>query len=76
MAEVYDEWYGSDGGIALSQIGSPDEVADQVATLAGPAGTVLELGVGTGRLALPLADRGLAVTGLDASPSMLARIRA
>ena len=76
MAEVYDEWYGADGGIALTQIGSPGEVADRVNTLAGPAGTVLELGVGTGRLALPLADRGLAVTGLDASPSMLDRLMA
>ena len=76
MAEVYDEWYGADGGIALTQIGSPSEVADRVTTLAGPSGTVLELGVGTGRLALPLADRGLAVTGLDTSPSMLDRLRA
>ena len=76
MAEVYDEWYGVDGGIAITQIGSSSEVADRVNTLAGPAGTVLELGVGTGRLALPLADRGLAVTGLDASPSMLDRLMA
>ena len=52
MAEVYDEWYGTDGGIALTEIGSPSEVADRVAILAGPEGTVLELGVGTGRLAL------------------------
>ena len=76
LAEVYDEWYGTDGGLALTQIGSPDEVADRVTTLAGPTGTVLELGVGTGRLALPLADRGLAVTGLDASPAMLDCLRA
>ena len=76
FAPVYDEWYGADGGLAVTRIGSPDEVADAVAALAGPAGRVLELGVGTGRLALPLAERGLAVTGLDASPAMLDRLRA
>ena len=37
---------------------------------------MLELGVGTGRLALPLAERGLSVTGLDASPDMLDRLAA
>ncbi|MGZ4693191.1 MAG: class I SAM-dependent DNA methyltransferase [Acidimicrobiales bacterium] len=37
---------------------------------------VLELGVGTGRLALPLAGLGLAVTGVDASTEMLARLAA
>ena len=58
---VYDAWYGDDGGVALTRIGTPDVVADRVTGLAG-GGPVLELGVGTGRLALPLADRGLAVT--------------
>ncbi|MDG2429011.1 MAG: class I SAM-dependent methyltransferase [Acidimicrobiales bacterium] len=75
IAGVYDEWYGDEGDLALTRIGSPNEVADHIAVLAGSAGKVLELGVGTGRLALPLADRGLAVTGLDASPSMLGRLR-
>lgn len=37
---------------------------------------VLELGVGTGRIACPLADRGHDVTGLDNSPGMLAQLRA
>lgn len=36
-----------------------------------PRGRVLELGVGTGRLAIPLAERGCDVTGVDASPDML-----
>jgi len=76
MADVYDEWYGDDGGIALTQVGPPTVVAERVAGLAGPGGRVLELGVGTGRLALPLADQGLVVTGLDASASMLDRLRA
>ena len=42
-------------------------------TLAGP-GPVLELGVGTGRVAVPLARRGLEVHGIDASPAMLDRL--
>lgn len=36
-----------------------------------PGGRVLELGVGTGRIAIPLAERGCHVTGIDASPDML-----
>jgi SAM-dependent methyltransferase len=36
----------------------------------------LELGIGTGRLALPLARRGVAVTGIDSSAPMLERLRA
>jgi SAM-dependent methyltransferase len=50
-------------------------VASFVAALA-PGGRVLELGVGTGRLAIPLAAAGLTVTGVDASPEMLDRLRA
>lgn len=38
-------------------------------------GRVLELGVGTGRIAIPLAERGCDMTGVDASPDMLAILR-
>jgi len=46
--------------------------------LAGLAarGRALELAVGTGRVALPLAARGVEVSGIDLSPDMLARLRA
>jgi len=46
-----------------------------LATLAreGPA---LELAIGTGRIALPLAERGVRVAGIDASEAMVARLRA
>ena len=74
-ADVYDDWYGEGGRVAITEVGTPDEVAAGIVALAN-GGPVLELGVGTGRLALPLADRGLAVTGLDASPAMLERLRA
>ena len=39
-------------------------------------GPILELGIGTGRLALPLLRRGLVVHGIDASPAMVAKLRA
>lgn len=39
-------------------------------------GPVLELAIGTGRIALPLAARGLRVDGIDISPAMIAQLRA
>ena len=65
IADVYDEW--------MRPIGPAAAVA-ALAQLAGE-GPVLELGVGTGRLALPLAERGLEVHGIDASEAMLAKLR-
>jgi SAM-dependent methyltransferase len=68
IADVYDDLY-------------PDDVMATGATvrrlldLAGD-GPVLELGVGTGRLALPLAAAGLRVHGIDASQEMLDRLDA
>jgi len=66
FADVYDDWY--------------DDVSDVAATVAlvrrlAGTGPVLELGVGTGRLAVPLVRSGLEVHGVDASPSMLERLR-
>jgi hypothetical protein len=56
VAPVYDEWFGGQ---------SPEAAVDFLATLAG-TGTALELGIGTGRVALPLAERGVEVQGIDA----------
>jgi SAM-dependent methyltransferase len=39
-------------------------------------GAALELGIGTGRIALPLRRRGVRVHGIDLSPAMVARLRA
>jgi len=50
-------------------------VVDFLADLAGD-GDALELGVGTGRIALPLARRGVRVHGLDLSEAMVAKLRA
>jgi SAM-dependent methyltransferase len=65
FADVYDDWY--------SDVSDVDATVAALRSLAG-AGPVLELGVGTGRLALPLARTGIEVHGVDASPAMLARL--
>ncbi len=50
-------------------------VVDVLADLAGD-GAALELGIGTGRIAVPLAQRGVRVHGIDLSEAMVARLRA
>jgi SAM-dependent methyltransferase len=52
-----------------------DAAVDFLADLAGD-GAALELGIGTGRVALPLAQRGIPVHGIDLSEAMVARLRA
>jgi len=52
-----------------------DPVVDVLAELAGN-GRALELGIGTGRIALPLAKRGIEVHGIDLSNSMVSKLRA
>jgi SAM-dependent methyltransferase len=52
-----------------------EPVVDFLAELAGE-GAALELGIGTGRIALPLAKRGVGVHGIDLSEAMVARLRA
>jgi SAM-dependent methyltransferase len=56
----------------------PDDADAAVTCLARLArnGPALELGIGTGRLALPLARRGLDVSGIDTSERMVAKLRA
>lgn len=74
FADVYDDWYHDVSDVS----GTVDLVAELAERAAGgrrPA-RVLELGAGTGRLAVPLADRHLDVTALDASAAMLERLRA
>jgi len=52
-----------------------DPVVDLLVELAGN-GRALELGIGTGRIALPLAQRGVPVHGIELSKAMVARLRA
>jgi SAM-dependent methyltransferase len=62
----------------VAEMFDPKVVTPVVETLAGFAGggAVLEMGIGTGRIALPLAQRGVHVQGIDASAAMVARLRA
>ena len=53
-----------------------ESVLDLLARHAGTPPRALELAIGSGRIALPLAQRGVAVTGIDASEAMVARLRA
>lgn len=69
FADVYDEWY--------RDLGDPELVVaalDQQCP--PPRGGLLELGIGTGRLAIPLSRAGWEVTGIDASAAMLTKLRA
>lgn len=63
IAGVYDQWY--------SEF---DKAAIEVLFKLSKGGRVLELGIGTGRIALPLSRTGVAVEGIDASEAMVARL--
>ena len=52
-----------------------DATVDFLAELAG-SGAALELGIGTGRIALPLRERGVRVHGIELSPAMVAELQA
>jgi len=53
-----------------------DSVIDLLARHAGSPPRALELAIGSGRIALPLAERGVEVVGIDASEAMVAKLRA
>ena len=57
------------------QRGDEREAVEFLAAMAG-GGPALELGIGTGRIALPLAARGIRIDGVDLSPAMVAQLRA
>ena len=67
IADVYDRMYPMRADVAPA--------VDALAKLAGN-GPALELGIGTGRIAIPLAQRGVEVHGIDASQAIVARMRA
>jgi len=73
FADVYDEWY--------ADVTDVEACTRRVTALArdrssGRTPVVLELGIGTGRLALPLRAAGLDVRGIDASAAMVELLRA
>jgi SAM-dependent methyltransferase len=63
VAGVYDDWYSD----------YDSEAIEALADLAH-GGRALELGIGTGRIALPLAARNVEVHGIDAASSMISRL--
>lgn len=64
VAGVYDDWHSEYDPLMI----------DALAELAQD-GKALELGIGTGRIALPLSARNVEVHGIDAAPSMISRLR-
>jgi SAM-dependent methyltransferase len=66
-ADVYDDW-------DVTAARDTERTVEVLAELAG-SGPVLELAIGTGRVGLPLAERGLEVHGVDASEAMVAKLR-
>lgn len=64
IADVYDDWY--------SEV--DPQMLEMLARLSG-GGRALELGIGTGRVAIPLAARGMKMYGIDSSPAMLEKLR-
>ncbi len=68
-AAVYDE--------ECAEMFAPEKVGctvDFLAQLAG-SGSALEFAIGTGRIGIPLAERGIAVAGIELAPAMAARLR-
>ncbi len=75
----YDEHtYGQRWGPYYDELYSEvdDSLVDLLARHAGTPPRALELAIGTGRIALPLAARGVAVSGIDVSEEMVAKLRA
>ena len=70
VAARYDE-----SAEVMFDAGAVDPVVDLLVELA-ESGRALELGIGTGRIALPLAQRGVPVHGIELSKAMVARLRA
>jgi SAM-dependent methyltransferase len=68
-AGYYDQSRGLPAGV-------DEQVADRIDAVVGRRGRLLEVGVGTGRIALPLHRRGRRIVGVDLSLPMLDRYRA
>lgn len=67
IARIYDELY--------QELFDVEGTVEMLAGLAG-GGPALELAIGTGRIALPLGERGVEVHGVDISEAMVAKMRA
>lgn len=74
----FDEWIATHYAALWPELFAPAVVDPTVDFLAGLAagGAALEMGIGTGRIALPLSRRGVTVHGIELSPAMIAELRA
>jgi SAM-dependent methyltransferase len=77
LKNYFDERVAAGYDAASAEMFEPGVVEPVVRFLADLAGDgrALELGVGTGRIALPLSQQGVRVEGIDLSPDMVARLR-
>lgn len=66
IAGVYDEWF---------NVPENTETTVDLLKELGGSGPVLELGIGTGRIALPLVRKGVEVYGIDASEAMVEKLQ-
>jgi hypothetical protein len=79
---VFENYFGEDVAArydeTIGEWGDPRVVESTVEFLVelSGGGAALELGIGTGRIALPLTARGVRVAGIDLSEAMVARLRA
>lgn len=71
---AYGEYLAADYDALYGAIADTEQAVEYLAGLAGE-GALLEMGIGTGRLALSLRARGVPVHGIEASPAMLAELR-
>ena len=73
----FDEWIAQRYETLWPELFHPaalDPAVDFLSDLAG-AGPALELGIGTGRVALPLSRRGIRLHGIELSPAMVAQLQ-
>lgn len=72
---MYDDWYAAATDVE-GTVATIVRLAEAASVANGAPRRVLELGIGTGRLALPLSEAGVEVHGIDASEAMVAKLRA
>ena len=79
MAESrFDEWIAEHYKTLWPELFEPAVLTSTVDFLAqlSDGGSALELGIGTGRIALPLSQRGVRVRGIELSPAMVTQLQA
>jgi SAM-dependent methyltransferase len=69
---IYGEAWADDYDVLFDEV--DERLIDRLVDLSGSSRRALELAVGTGRVAIPLSERGVEVSGIDVSEAMLARL--